>query len=128
MSEQDAIERVAKALHAFDWNISWEEVPEVGDWCHYGDEYREGKTDYREQATAAIQEYNAYLRERAQDADVVKAGARRFQDMLVEWENDAMNKSVTNDPGTDSNAYELANATITAALDVLLGKEADDDR
>ena len=79
-------------------------------------------------AGVAIAAYNAYLRERAQDADVVKAGARRFQDMLVEWENDAMNKSVTNDPGTDSNAYELANATITAALDVLLGKENDDDR
>ena len=118
MSEQDAIERVAGSL---------DEV--------LGDLYVDGDlldmNDVYNVATAAIAAHTAYLRERAQDADVVEAAARRFQDMLVEWENDAMNKSVTNDLFTDSNAYELANATITAALDVLLGKEdvmTDDER
>ena len=98
MSEQDAIERVAKAIHETGIQVvATERTP----W------------PMRSVTAAAIQEYNAYLRERAQDADVVKAAAGVIE------------RYPSPHGGTQQ---DYAQAALTAALDAILGKENDDDR
>ena len=69
--------------------------------------------DYFERATAAIAAYNAYLRERSKEPDVVEAAAGVIE------------RYPSPHGGTQQ---DYAQAALTAALDAILGKENDDDR
>ena len=102
MTEQDAIERVATAVHDEAIHV-WPRSDE--DQNEYRDRY------WQEIATAAITAYNAYLRERATDNDVVEAAAN-----AGDYDNTL---GVYHHCGTDA---------LTAALDAMIGRENDDDR
>ena len=79
------------------------------------------------------------VREAMLSGEVVEAGAGGYQDLLKEWggEMGAIGADdiglgvfdvVMGEVGGDDNAYELANAALTAALDAMIGKESNNDR
>ena len=104
MSEQVAIERVAKAIHETGIQVvATERTP----W------------PMRSVTAAAIQEYNAYLRERAKDDDVLEAGGK---EILWACDMDASPESRMQE------AKDEAADVFTAMLDAMIGKENHDDR
>ena len=115
MTEQDAIERVATAVHDEAIHV-WPRSDE--DQNEYRDRY------WQEIAAAAITAYNAYLRERSKDADVVEAAARgvhaevwKGDEYLMPWEK-----------ANQDRYREEARGALTAVLDAMIGKENDDER
>ena len=109
MSNDDsvAIEAVAKAIH----DASGSHIPDMGAWTTEARRYPPYGDRVRAEATAAITAYNAYLRERAQDADVVEA-----------VEHAGINI------GWGENRLHNGKAALTAALDAMIGKEGPDER
>ena len=106
MSEQVAIERVAKAIHETGIQVvATERTP----W------------PMRSVTAAAIQEYNAYLRERSKDDDVVEAAAMPLAAAFEEGL-----RCGANDYSGEVYGRDFANATLTAALDAMIGKENHD--